>query len=160
MNQLALRDAIFTPRARVAPGPAAAAPTTLPASRPGRMSGWLVWCLVVAPAAAMLWATTGAARDCHLKPIALVLGLDTQITATVPSGVSCSVRTLTGDATIADLTIDSPPRYGELAPRDRTGVFYRSDPKFKGEDSFIFALRGGSSSAHAKSVVRVHVTVK
>jgi hypothetical protein len=56
--------------------------------------------------------------------------------------------------------IHVPPRYGELAPRGRTGVFYRPDPKFKGEDSFAFALRGGPSSSHAKSVIRVQVTVK
>jgi hypothetical protein len=160
MNQLALRDAISTARVRRAPEPAVAEPEARPIPAPGKMSRWLVWGLVVAPAAAMVWSTTGAARDCHLKPIALVLGLDTQISASVPRGVSCSVRTLAGDAIVEDLTIHSPPWHGDLAPRGRTGVFYRPDPKFRGEDSFAFALRGGPGSSHAKSVIRVQVIVK
>ena len=161
MTQVALGDAISTARVRQAPEAAVVDPAAQPVPAPGRLSRWLVCGLVVAPAAAiMLCSTTGAARNCHLKPIALVLGLDTEISATVPSGVPCSVRTLTGEATVEDLVIHVPPRYGELAPRGRTGVFYRPDPKFKGEDSFAFALRGGPSSSHAKSVIRVQVTVK
>jgi hypothetical protein len=156
MKQFAWGNAISAAREAAVGDPAA---RPIPAA--GSLSRWLVWGLVVALAAvATLWSTTGAARDCHFKPIPLVLGLDTEISATVPSGVPCSVRTLTGEATVEDLMIHSPPRFGELAPRGRTGVFYRPDPKFKGEDSFIFALRDGASSSHAKSVIRVQVTVK
>lgn len=160
MKQLALPEAISTAVVRQAPEPALAesAARAIPVS--DKMSRWLVWGLAVASVAAMIWSTTHAARDCRFKPIALALGLDKQIAATVPRGVPCSVHTLTGEATVEDLTIQSPPRHGELAPRGRTGVLYRPDPNFKGEDSFAFELRGGPSSSHAKSTVRVQVTVQ
>jgi hypothetical protein len=161
MNQLALHDVIST--ATVSPQPNVAEWAVPPAQTvvaPGKMSKWKFWGVLLAPALAMGWATTGAARDCHVKPIPLVLGQDTQVTAAVPRGVSCSMRVRPGNAMVEDLRIDAPPHHGELAPRGRTGVYYRPDRKFKGEDSFAFALRGGSSAARATSVVRVLVTVK
>jgi hypothetical protein len=165
MNQLTLRKAAAT--AKVHSGlpsiPTFTEPLTPPAApafAPGKMLKWLLGGILLAPAATMVWATTGAARDCHLKPITLVLGADTQISATVPRGMPCSIRALTGSAMVEDLTIDSPPQHGELTPRGRTGVFYRPDPKFKGEDFFAFGLRGGPSSSRATSIIRVRVTVK
>jgi hypothetical protein len=160
MKPLTLREAISTARVQEAPEPTVEEPAARPIPAPGIMSRSLVWGLVVASAAATVWSMTGAARDCRFKPITLALGLDRQISATVPRGVPCSVRTLTGDATVEDLAVHSPPRHGELAPRGRTGVFYRPDPKFKGEDSFAFALRGGPNSSHAQSIIRVQMTVK
>jgi hypothetical protein len=160
MKPLALREAISTTSVRQAPEPTVEEPAARPTPVSDKMSKWLVWGLLAASAAAIVWSTIGAARDCRFKPIALTLGLDTQISAIVPRGVPCSVRTLTGDATVADLAIHSPPRHGDLAPRGRTGVFYRPDPKFTGEDSFAFALRGGPGSSRTESVIRVQVTVK
>jgi hypothetical protein len=160
MKQLALPEAISTAAARQAPEPTLLEPAARPVPVSDKMSRWLVWGLAVASVAAMIWSTTHAARDCRFKPIALAIGLDRQIAAAVPRGMPCSVQTLTGEATVEDLTIQSPPRHGELAPRGRTGVFYRPDPNFKGEDSFAFEMRGGPSSSYAKSIVHVQVNVQ
>jgi hypothetical protein len=161
MNQLSLRDALSANVHRLTPVEVAAEPDqAAAAATSGNLSKWLACTILLATAAATIWVTTAGARDCRLKPIPLVLGVDMQVSATVQSGAPCSIRARTGSAWVEGLSIDSPPRHGELAPRGRTGVFYRPDPKFKGEDSFAFALRGGPRSSRATSVIRVRVTVE
>jgi hypothetical protein len=158
MDQVTLRRPAspepVLPRLRLVP-PAPEPPPVLV-----KKTKWLLVGISFALAAAVVWLTTGAARECQLKPIPVVFGQDTEVAVEAPSGTPCSVRALTGSTTVEDLRIESQPQFGAVVPRGRTGVVYRPDPKFKGEDSFTFALRGGASSLRATSVVRVHVTLK
>ena len=52
------------------------------------------------------------------------------------------------------LSIDAAPQYGTLSPRGRTGVIYRPDRAFTGNDTFVFSLHGRSSST-----VRIRASV-
>jgi hypothetical protein len=158
MDQVTLRRA--TSPEPVLPRLRLVSPAPEPSPVLVKKTKWLLVGISFVLVAAVVWLTTGTARECQLKPIPIVFGQNTEVSAQVPSGTPCSVRALTGNTTIEDLRIESQPQFGAVVPRGRTGVVYRPDPKFKGEDSFTFALRGGASSLRATSVVRVHVTLK
>jgi hypothetical protein len=90
MKRLALPEAISTAVVRQAPEPTLAETAAHPIPVSDETSRWLVWGLALASAAAMVWSTTHASRDCRFKPIALAIGLDRHESGTVPRGIPCS----------------------------------------------------------------------
>jgi hypothetical protein len=58
------------------------------------------------------------------------------------------------------LTVTAAAQHGSLAPRGRTGIIYRAQGDYRGEDSFALALRGRAGGDDAVAIVRVRVTVR
>ena len=61
---------------------------------------------------------------------------------------------------IEEIAIDVMPQHGTATLRGRTGVTYRPAPRFKGDDSFAFSVRGRAGSTTGRSLVQVRATVK
>ncbi len=98
--------------------------------------------------------------DCAALPGAVVFGVDTQVTMTATSGASCPLSMRIAEASIDDLEIVSPPRNGTATADRRKVAIYRANENFRGDDSFVVAIRGRSPIFTGISVVRVHVTVR
>ena len=97
---------------------------------------------------------------CQVSPLGLVLGAETAVTMRTGSGMACTVAVQTGSAVIDDIAVTAQPGHGSIAPRGRTGVIYRPQARYRGEDSFELALHGRSGMGEDVAIVRVRVTVK
>jgi len=97
---------------------------------------------------------------CLALPVHLILGAETAARIETSSGIACTVSVQTGSAVIDDLTVTSPAQHGSVAPRGRTGVIYRPQGNYQGEDQFELALRGRSDAKAGVAIVRVRVTVQ
>ena len=126
-------------------------------ARARSLPAWGFVALSVLIVGAMVAGGMASARSCRVRPIPLTLGAGTEISIAVPAETPCTLVVRTGGAALGEMTVDAPPRSGTLTPRGRTGVVYRPDRGFKGDDAFAFTLR--SSSARASSVVRVRAVV-
>ena len=124
---------------------------------PRAMPAWSFVGLSLVCAGAMVWTGILGARDCRVEPIPLALGRHSDVPIALPANRPCAILVKAGSTPLDDITIDAPPQHGTLALRGRTGVVYRPDRGFKGDDAFVFTLR--SSSAGASSVVRVRAVV-
>jgi hypothetical protein len=108
---------------------------------------------------AMVAASVLSAHDCRVKPIPLTLGRDAEVAITVPAKTSCTIQVHSGSAMVDDLVVTAPPAHGVLTPRGRTGVVYRPDRGFRGDDAFVFSLQGTMDSARIGSTIHVQATV-
>jgi hypothetical protein len=97
---------------------------------------------------------------CRNDPGRLVFGETFEVEMNLSRNTACPVLLRPGSASVDKLEITTLPRHGALAPRGRTGVIYRADRNYKGEDFFAFAMRGQSAAYNGTSVVRVHVQVR
>jgi hypothetical protein len=97
---------------------------------------------------------------CRNTPGHLIFGQTFDVSMSLDRNTACSVWLHPGSAAVETLEVTSPPRHGSIGMRGRTGVIYRADRNFKGEDFFTFAMRGQSSAYRGTSVVRVRVTVR
>jgi hypothetical protein len=120
---------------------------------------WGVVALSFLCVCAMVVAGALGSRGCRVTPIPLVLGVDTDISITMPAPTPCMIVVRGGNAVLDNITIDAPPARGTLTPRGRTGVIYRPSSGFKGDDAFAFSLRGRASSINGSSVVRVRAKI-
>ncbi len=111
--------------------------------------GLSILCVLALAAAGAL-----SSRDCRVEPVVLEGGLDHDVSISVPTGRPCPILVRVGNVTLDGLSIDEAPQYGTLTPRGRTGVVYRPDRAFSGDDTFVFSLHGRSSST-----VRVRASV-
>jgi hypothetical protein len=116
--------------------------------------------LSIVSVCAMAIATVLGSHDCRVKPIPLLPGQDADVSIVVPARTACTIRVAAGGATLDDLTVIAPPAHGALTPRGRTGVIYRPERGFRGEDAFVFSLAGATDWARISSAIRVQVTVK
>jgi len=98
--------------------------------------------------------------ECRSDPVALSSGPEVQATMTVPAGTACSFWVKEATASFDQLEITSAPQHGAVTARGRTGVIYRPEPQFTGDDVFALALRGESVRREGASLIRVSVTVK
>jgi hypothetical protein len=98
--------------------------------------------------------------ECQSGPVRLTLGSETPATVTMGSGAACVISFFAPAAAMNDLRVMAGPRHGTIAPRGRTGVIYRADAKYRGEDRFDLALRGRSDSGDGVAIVRVNVAVR
>lgn len=97
---------------------------------------------------------------CRNDPGRLVFGETFEVEMSLDRNTACSVMLRLGSAAVDKLEVTTPPRHGALVPRGRTGVIYRADRNFNGEDFFAFAMRGQSAAYNGTSVVRVRVQVR
>lgn len=107
----------------------------------------------------MVWAGILGARDCHVGPIPLTLGRESDVTITLPANTPCTILVRAGSAVLDDIAVDAPPDRGTLTARGRTGVVYRPHPGFKGVDSFGFSLYGRSRSTREAATFHVRAIV-
>jgi hypothetical protein len=108
---------------------------------------------------AMVVASVLSAHDCRVKPIPLTLGRDAEVAIAVPAKTPCTVQVQAGSATLDDLVVTAPPAHGVLTPRGRTGVIYRPDRGFRGDDGFVFSLQGTVDATRTSSAIRVRASV-
>jgi hypothetical protein len=97
---------------------------------------------------------------CEPSPLILPFGNDADLGMTVRSEMRCPVYVLPGSAVIDEPLVAVEPRHGSIAPRGHTGVYYRSEPGFKGDDYFAIALSGTVGPHPRMMAIRVTVTVK
>ena len=109
--------------------------------------------------AAMAVATALSANECRVKPIALAPGQVTDVVIAVPARTPCTMQVRLGSAMVDELAVTVPPSHGALTPRGRTGVIYRPDRGFRGEDTFVFSLQGTVNFIQTRSESRVRATV-
>jgi hypothetical protein len=98
--------------------------------------------------------------ECRSGPVRLRFGSETTAAVTTGAGVPCAISLVAPGASIDDLKVAMAARHGTIAPRGRTGVTYRPDVKYRGEDSFDLALRGRADSGQGFAIVRVQVNVR
>jgi hypothetical protein len=98
--------------------------------------------------------------ECRSGPVRLTLGSEAPATVTMGSGAACAISFFAPAASMNDVSVMAAPRHGTLTPRGRTGVIYRADAKYRGEDGFDLALRGRSDSGEGVAIVRVNVGVR
>jgi hypothetical protein len=109
---------------------------------------------------AMVWVGMAGAPGCHVQPMPLALGTESSASITMPANTPCTVTVAAGGTSIEEIAIDVMPQHGTATLRGRTGVTYRPAPRFKGDDSFAFSVRGRASSTTGRSLVQVRATVK
>jgi hypothetical protein len=100
------------------------------------------------------------AGQCRTEPGALAFGADIDATMTVSHSSVCAIWTKADNASFDEPKVMLLPQHGTIALRGRTGVTYRPNREFTGEDSFAFTLRGRSAMRDIASLVRVRVNVK
>jgi len=103
-----------------------------------------------------------AHADCMTEPFSIPYwGVSTVTAMSARSGEPCSVRGVTGGASvISSVQVSAPPRNGTATVGDGDAVWYRSQPGFTGEDAFEFTMSGTSDGRPGTSTVRVQVTVR
>jgi Bacterial Ig domain len=109
---------------------------------------------------AMVWVGMAGAPNCHVQPMPLALGTESSASITIPANTPCTVTVAAGGTSIEEIAIDVMPRHGTATLRGRTGVTYRPAPRFTGDDSFAFSIRGRAGSTTGRSLVQVRATVK
>jgi hypothetical protein len=122
----------------------------------------VAWCFVGLSGLcvlAIVCAGIFGSHDCHVAPIRLALGHETEVSIALPANTPCTILVQPGSATLDGLRIDVPPQRGTLTPRGRTGVVYRPRAGFKGTDAFDFSLRGGSHAAYETATIRVRASI-
>lgn len=97
---------------------------------------------------------------CVASPVRLVLNGQTNATISTRGGAGCTIAVQTGAALIDDLTVTSQAQHGTVVPRGRTGVVYRANGKYRGEDSFELSFYGRQGAQEGFAVVRVQVRVE
>jgi hypothetical protein len=110
-------------------------------------------------AAGLVGAGLKQQAACQVAPRPLTLEQETTATMHVRAGVPCSIVARI-DAPVAELTVTRLPANGTLVASGRTGLVYRPEPSFRGEDFFAFAMHAGRPGHDDTSVVRVHVAVR
>jgi hypothetical protein len=108
---------------------------------------------------ALLFAGAFGSAGCAVKPIPLVLGVDTEISIAMPAGAPCTILVQPGSSRVEEITVPALPQSGILTLRGRTGVVYRPQAGFRGEDSFTFSLSGRSGSTSGASTIRVRARI-
>jgi hypothetical protein len=139
------------------------AAATLP--RPDAGFGYAVLCWLLAggivlPVWGLLWLTRPGLTECQAAPLALKLGSQVAVAMNVTSGMACTLFAQIGSASLEEPIIDMPPQHGSVSFRGRSGVMYRADPAYKGNDFFAIKLNGRSNSEPGAMKVGVSVVIR
>jgi hypothetical protein len=161
MNQTNLQEAMSVARIRSrVPSAMDLGQDTLQVSDARRMLP--AWCFVIFSAVfvcVMVFAGALGSSDCRVKPIPLVLGTDSEISIGLPADTPCTILVQVGSKVVEDITIGTLPEHGTLMLRGRTGVIYRPESRFRGDDSFAFSISSRSGPTGGSSTVRVRARI-
>lgn len=120
------------------------------------------WIGLLAIVGALITARAFAAgpAECRTLPNATLFRPETNATMTLKAGTACSIWLRPSAAAVERIELVTPPAHGVVTPRGRTGMVYRANANFSGEDFFAFALHGRSSAYSGAGHVRVRVNVR
>jgi hypothetical protein len=109
---------------------------------------------LLAPAAA--WSST-----CEVYRQPLKFGTEANVDMIVESGRDCRVRFPSDEVfDIEKNQVTGMPRYGGAKVDGTSGVYYRSNPGYRGPDRFAFTLCGHEGGKAGCTVIRVKVRVR
>jgi hypothetical protein len=97
---------------------------------------------------------------CQTSPLYFRLGSEAEATMTMRANARCPVYVHTGSATIDEPLAVVDPAHGVLVPRGHSGVYYRPERNFTGQDYFAIVLNGKSGTQSGAMTVRVNVLVQ
>jgi hypothetical protein len=114
-----------------------------------------------AAAVFILFAQAAAASTCEVYRQPLKFAVEADVDMIVDSGRDCRVRFPSDEVfDIQKNEVTGRPRYGGVKVDGTTGVFYRSNPGYRGPDRFAFTLCGHEGEKTGCSVIRVKVRVR
>jgi hypothetical protein len=129
-------------------------------------AGWrfvLVASMILLGAVSWAWSagigTNLRISDCLTSPHPIIFAPETEVTLMARRGSSCPVFVQRTVASVGGLQVLVTPHNGTLVLRGSSGVIYRPNKDFKGEDFFAFSMRTRLSNYVGTSVVRVRATV-
>ena len=114
--------------------------------------------LAVVMAAIAPVAANAAVCEVFRRPI--TLGQDATIEMITESGKDCRIKFNRNEAFDVETSeLSARPLYGGARVQPPLGAYYRSNPKFRGRDHFIFTLCGTQGGKNGCSSVYVKVVV-
>jgi len=97
---------------------------------------------------------------CQVAPQLRPLSGNVEALMIVRNGHACAVHSA-ATQTIGKLVhLTTEPRYGVVTKRGTTGLIYRQNSKFRGDDFFAYVVYTGSSAKSAIAWIRVRVRVE
>lgn len=106
---------------------------------------------------ATLLSNAGAPARCSATPVRPAFGAETIAAMTAAPGNPCIVFLQPTAGPLEELAVATPPSHGIVAVRGRTGVTYRAEARYRGEDAFVLRLRNREGGV---ATVRVRVEVR
>jgi hypothetical protein len=107
------------------------------------------------------WQAAPAYADCRVLRSRMFPGVESQSVMYASPGRSCGVVVHAGGRSRFDsISVVAPPQHGTLVSRIGVGVTYRSQPAFKGEDSFTYAVTGRFTGGSGTATTRIKVIVQ
>ena len=97
---------------------------------------------------------------CHPSPLFFRFGSDAETSITVSPNMRCPVYVVPGEIVFDDVVVTAQPQHGTVLPRGHIGVYYRSEPYFRGDDYFAITLTGTAGSRRGTMAIRVNVRVQ
>jgi len=97
---------------------------------------------------------------CRTTPQSLNFMPEVDSTMTVKAGAACAIWERPLNSFVDSLIIENPPKHGAVRARGLSGVVYRPEPGYAGEDSFSFVRTGSVEYRKGNSLVRVKVSVE
>jgi hypothetical protein len=97
---------------------------------------------------------------CEPSPLVFRIGSDVETDLNLRAGAQCPVYVLPGQATLDEPIVVAAPLHGSVAPRGHTGITYRPEAGFRGEDRFAVTLNGKTEQKTGSMVIRVRATVQ
>ena len=131
--------------------------------RPSIDSDIVALVVIIAMGAGSFWfgqASRETLGGCTTNPPSMEFVPELDVAMTVKSGVGCAFWARVMTTFVDSLDIVTPPRHGTLRTRGLSGVIYRPDKDYLGEDAFAFVRQGASQYHKGSSLVRVEVSVE
>jgi len=97
---------------------------------------------------------------CSTNPPSMEFVPELNVAMTVKSGAACAIWARVMTPFVDALDIETPPLHGTLRTRGLSGVIYRPEKGYLGDDVFVFTRRGASQFHKGDSLVRVDVNVE
>jgi hypothetical protein len=101
-----------------------------------------------------------ASGGCLTDPASMDFAAELDVAMTVTGGAGCAIWARVSNTFVDSLDIEAAPRHGTLRRRGLSGVIYRPEPGYVGDDAFAFVRRESSRGRDGDSFVRVYVHVK
>jgi hypothetical protein len=119
------------------------------------------WCCLLAIVAIALLPQPAHAVLCDVFRRPVALGQDATIEMITESGKDCRIRFRRSELFDVETSeLSAGPLHGGARVQPPFAAYYRSNPKFRGRDHFIFTLCGTQGEQTGCSSVYVKVTVR